>query len=154
MVRCNLAGDPGVVISCDCVKFANYVFCKFQGVSTVKGRNNLASGEYNIIDLFLFPLSISINNLNAGQLINIYTSSILSSCFLVKWEFDVYFIFHVTLETHIQGNTIFLLEVRPCFLTVSAGPSWAVCCCALLWRRVVQDNHQFCYYCWRGKYGL
>ena len=40
------------------------------------------------------------------------------------------------------------------FFTLFAGPSWTFRSCTLLWRRILQNNNQLCYYCWRGKNGF
>ena len=37
------------------------------------------------------------------------------------------------------------------FFTLFAGPSWTFRSCTLLWWRILQNNNQLCYYCWRGK---
>ena len=42
-------------------------------------------------------------------------------------------------------------NLRSCLFTLFAGPSWTFRSCTLLWRRILQNNNQLCYYCWRGK---
>ena len=42
-------------------------------------------------------------------------------------------------------------NLRVFFFTLFAGPSWTFRSCTLLWRRILQNNNQLCYYCWRGK---
>ena len=42
-------------------------------------------------------------------------------------------------------------NLRSCPFTLFAGPSWTFRSCTLLWRRILQNNNQLCYYCWRGK---